>query len=137
MVQLCIAAGSKTAIDVEVTIVGEGLFRLDEEPLLFLAADNESEIGLFPRYGDTIFGERIDETTIRYLGVCERGQYNHYDFIVTEKLAESPRMAEFLNKVVHDGGHWERRMGGVLVLSLPKASLINPSDFMVKEDSGA
>lgn len=136
MARLCISAGSKTAIDVEVTVVGEGLFRLDEEPLLFLAADAARDMELFPRFGDIIFAERINSTTVPYLGISERGPYRHYDFLVTQQLSESPRLASFLAEVVQGGGRWERCMGGILVLSLPATSPLDPQDFIAKACGG-
>ena len=137
MIQLSIAIGSKTAFDVRVTVVGEGMFRLEEEPLLFLAADRAEEIELYPRYGDTVFAERIDSTTARYLGICERGHYKHHDFVLSEALARSSCLAEFLSKVVQDGGHWEQHMGGVFAIALPPSSSLDPDEFIAQARRGA
>ena len=136
MPTLSIEAG-KTVVDVEVTIVGEDLYRLEEEPALFFGAETDEEADSYPRFGDTIRATRIDSATVRYESVHERGPYLQYAFTLSHALSTSAKLDDLLALVVADGGHWERHMVGLLFVALPKTSSLNLSDAIARLSSGA
>ncbi len=46
--------------------------------------------------------------------------------MVPQLFVDSPQFEEFVAKVVAEGGTWERVMGGMLFVHLPKSSLFDP-----------
>lgn len=124
--QMSITVGSKSEIDVEVSVVGEGLFRLVEQPLLFLALSPDDEAEYMPRFGDVVFGAYTDQGVLVYRGVCERGPYRHFDCLLSEDRSESTKLADFLHQVVMEGGRWEQHMGGLFMISVPSSSKLDP-----------
>ena len=86
----------------------------------FEGAEDEDEIDSFPRYGDTMRVEAIDDTTVRFIAVHERGPYRHHDCILARSMVAQPLLKKFLAAVVEAGGHWERHCGGWLFVAVPE-----------------
>lgn len=124
--QMSISVGSKSEIEVEVTAFSEGLFRLAEQPLLFLAVSSDDEAEYLPRFGDIVFGTYADSGALIYRGIFERGPYRHHDYMLSREMAESSTLADFLRQVVLDGGRWEQHMGGLFMISIPTTSNLDP-----------
>lgn len=119
MPAICIVANDMTVYDVEVTPVGPDLYRLNEEPGLFFAADDEEDAASYPRYGDVIRATVVGDNTVRYESVYQRGSYQHYVYTISEAIGKSPDFSKLLEKIVRLGGHWERHMEGILLISIP------------------
>ena len=132
--QMSITVGSKSEIDVEVTAVSEGLFRLAEQPLLFLACSTDDEAEYLPRFGDVVFGEYSDGGVLIYKGIFERGPYRHFDYMLSFEMTHSSVLADFLKSVVMDGGRWEQHMGGLFMISIPKTSDLDPETLFPETD---
>jgi hypothetical protein len=119
MPAITIIADDMTLGDVEVTKVGPDLYRLDEEAMLFLVAESDADIDSYPRFGDVFRAVAVDEGTVRYEALHQRGAYRHYGYILSENRVNSGGFARFLEQIVLAGGRWERHMGGCLFVSLP------------------
>ncbi len=130
-IELTVIAGFMTLSGVLVTCVGSNLYRLDEEAELFVAAENDDEVDSYPRFGDIMVAETVDEQSIRYIALHERGPYKHFCFIITRDVEESEATAAFLALVSTEGGHWERGfMGGILYIAIPEGSSLEPSSSL-------
>lgn len=112
MVEKNIVAGSMTASGVQVTPLGHGLYRLEEEACLFLGAETDEEAENLPRYADVIRATEVDPETIRLEGVHERAPFKRYLFVVSEAQSRSDSFEGFLKQVAGMGGNWSLQMGG-------------------------
>jgi hypothetical protein len=92
--------------------LGPGLYRAEESSLL-----DESIL-----LGTVIAGETLSETEIRFLGVSQKSPYVTTECLIPKELAESPRLAKFLEQLSAGGGFWERKLGGIFFLHLPPES---------------
>jgi hypothetical protein len=126
-----------TAHSVLVSCVGPSLYRLEEEATLFLGAEDEEDADSFPRFGDIIFTEAVDAQTVRYISVYERSKFIQFCYVLPNKIIESKSVAAFLEKVVSEDGHWELQAGGVLFISLPAGSSLDPKAGIFGSASGA
>ena len=132
---MSIKAGCITISKVQVSELSEGTFLLEAEPALFFGAESDEEAESFPRFGDTFQAEKVDAGTLRYLNVQSRGPYRHYEFTLPATLASSAALNDFLDSVAAEGGHWVHLMGGVLLLAVPKDSLIDPRAALLLNSS--
>ncbi len=132
MVTKTISVSAMTAEAVEVTEVGPNLYRLDEEAALFLGAGDDEDVDDFPRYGDVFYATPTPDGKLRLESIHQRAPLRRYTFSVTEHIAASTQLAGLLKRVTDEGGHWERHMGGIVFISLPTASTMNPLAEMQK-----
>jgi hypothetical protein len=109
------------------TQVGDGLYRIDEELGLSMAAVDEEEASLFPQYGDTIAAHIDKDGTLIFDRVHERGQYQRLVYVLDATTIRSPGVVELLKEISRVGGCWGTMMGGVLSVSIPNSSEINLS----------
>ena len=114
---------------VEVTRLGENRFRL-EQSRLFAEEDD-------PAFGDVIEVAPLEDASrfgpwpreapcFRLLRVLERAPYNHFMWVVSPQVAESVELNLFGDAVLAAGGICDRVAGGVLMVSLPKGSPLDP-----------
>ncbi|CAN5894561.1 hypothetical protein BH11PSE8_BH11PSE8_39440 [soil metagenome] len=129
--ELDVIAGCMTSSGIHLTRVGPNLYRLDEEAALCLGADDDDDddddADSYPRFGDVMLVEHVDDRTVRYIAVHERGPYRQFCFTVTPAFAESKAATAFLSSVTAAGGHWECHMGGLLFIAVPEGSDLEPS----------
>ena len=77
---------------------------------------------------DVIETEPIDDNTIRFVRVAERGNWRVYCFGLSKRLIESDSLRSFLEQCETRKIHWERILGGLLFLSVPPDMDYDPSD---------
>ena len=102
---------------VAVTPLGEGRYRLEETPLLYV-----EDVYL----GDEIETERGADGTLRLRGVVRRSGLRTYSWMLSRSLAASPAMAEFRDAVIAAGGRWEQTFGGSFMAHLPADCRFDP-----------
>lgn len=129
MTTITIDVGNKCGVDLQVTHVGKNLYRVDEEAALFLGAESDEEAESFPRYGDIIQVARIDADLFKFERVFERS-FIHHIFMIPRKDISSPIFKKVLESIADNGGYWERHMGGVLLVSMPKTSKYLPAEAL-------
>jgi hypothetical protein len=127
MATLSIKFGRVTANSVEGTQIAEGLYRLEQEASWWLAADSVEETESYPSYGDIFRAVALGPAAIECERVHERAPLKHHSFIVPASLVSSPAFEKSLGAVDRAGGHWERVMGGILLVSIPSESDFDPS----------
>lgn len=115
-----------TFSNVSVTIIGDGLYRLDEDTYSFLAADTEDELDALPRYGDIVRLMPEEDGTVVFESVYQRASMKRYELMISERMTESPALDAILETVTRMDGHWERQMGGLLLISLPEDCTFDP-----------
>lgn len=127
MESVTLTIADMVAYPTRVTCVGPNLYRLDEEANFFLFAGSDEEADALPRFGDT-FRARVQEPgTLHYECLHERGAYRHYEFMLNGKLAESSELDALMVKWEERGAHWERHMVGMLFVSVPSNSDLDPA----------
>jgi len=129
---ITIDIGCKTGIDIEVTPLGGGLYRLDDEPALFLCADDDEDADSYPRYGDIMRLALNHDGILCYEGVETRGPFKHYEIGIPKGLYASERFLTNLKSITAHGGYWEIHMRGILLLSIPDDSTWDPFDALAK-----
>ena len=78
-------------------------------------------------FGDTIEVEP-HENEFLFKEVVGRSRYRTFEFLLSEKVAESTQLQQFVDQLVERGGHWERLMSGWLLIHLPEDSDYDPSN---------
>jgi hypothetical protein len=74
-----------------------------------------------PTMGDIIEADSLPDGRLRFRRIVKRAGFQRLEFLIHREVAESERLARFLDKVISLGGNWERNFGGWLVLFLPKS----------------
>ena len=98
--------------ELSLTPLGSGTYRLEESALI------HDPINL----GDIIAAESISEDEIEFVGVSEKSPYETLRWLIAKNLTESEGLPRFLERVVEAGGLWERALGGLLILHIPRPS---------------
>jgi len=96
--------------------LGSGYYRAEESSLL-----NDS-INL----GDEITAKIIHEGEISFLHVSHKSPYVTLRWLISETATKSEGLDRFLEQVNGAGGLWERALGGLLILHLPRESAFDP-----------
>jgi Domain of unknown function (DUF4265) len=110
-----ITFGDITNDDLLVSSLGENRYRLEESPLL-----TESAF-----YGDIIEAERQADGSLLFTQVLERSGMKNYDYILPRSIFESDEFEKLLERIDEAGGHWTQAFSGVLLVSLPKESVLD------------
>jgi hypothetical protein len=92
------------------TSLGDGLYRLE---LSRLCASH-------PTMGDVIEADSLPDGTLKFRRIVKSAGFQRLEFLINRELAESERLALFLETIIGMGGQCERNFGGWLVLFLPK-----------------
>jgi len=108
MIQVYIEQGLTESLSL--TALGDGRYRA-EVSSIFSGINR----------GDVIEAEPSTDGGIRLVKVIEQSPMVTLRWLVPEGIAESDELGQFLEKVVAVGGCWERALGGLLILHLPKA----------------
>jgi len=111
-----ITFGDVTIDDLRLSCLGENRYRLEEAPVL---ADS-----VF--YGDIIEAERQSDGSLTFLKVVEPSGMRHYDYLLSRTVFESKGFEALLLKIKAAGGYWTQAFGGLLLVSLPPESELNP-----------
>lgn len=111
-----------------VTPLGGGRYRLDLDPICWMVAGTDDELGELPRFGDTIEAHPLKSGALRFVKVVERAKLKRFDRVVSREVAESAGLAEILSKIESEGGHWERVFGGILIAYVPEVSPYDPTE---------
>jgi len=98
--------------ELSLTPLASGTYRLEESALI------HDPINL----GDIIAAESISEDEIEFVGVPQKSPYETLRWLIAKNLTESEGLPRFLERVVEAGGLWERALGGLLILHIPRAS---------------
>jgi hypothetical protein len=94
------------------TPLGDRLYRLELSRLC----------ALHPTMGDVIEADSLPDGTLRFRRIVKSAGFQRLEFVVNREVAESERLARFLDNVISMGGNWERNFGGWLVLFLPESA---------------
>lgn len=100
---------------VRVSRAGEGLWRLEEDPLLTEEC----------RLGDLIAAAEGADGELVLQRVVEKGPWRTMVFTLSKEIAESPRLGELLEQLYAEGGQWDRVFGGMLYVHLPRGRRLN------------
>jgi hypothetical protein len=111
-----------------VTPLGNGRYRLEEDPLSCFMADSPRDLRKLPNYGDVFEAEAIAARALRFVKVVERARLKRFQFPVSRDFVESPELNTILSKVESLNGYWERVFGGILIIYLPEDSDYDPSE---------
>ena len=106
-----------------VTPLGAGMYRLEETE--FMAELNHHDI---------IQAEDLGSSRLRYVGVIQRSELTVNSGIFSPDFLESAELVSALNWLTERGGYWQREMGGILLLSIPKDA---ETDFDARWDRAA
>ena len=106
----------EVTVDLAVTRVGKGLYRLDNVPFFVEAAG----------FGDVIEADRLVNGVLRFRRVVEKSKWKIYDYIMSQEGIASPAVKRVMERVTEVGGHWENVFGGCLVICLPSDCDYNP-----------
>jgi len=110
-------------INTTMTMVGQGLYRLDTVPLMVESAG----------FRDVIEAEALPAGGLKFLRVARKSDWRIYDFVLNKATTESPKLQELLDRVTDQGGHWERSFGGCLFICLPPDVVWNPTPEVMGE----
>lgn len=127
-----VVIGTSTAYDVDVTCVCEDRYRLEEEDCLCLCADSLEEAARLPQFGDVMLAQRVDAKTVRFVWTYERAPYRRFSYVLSQEAIEAQSTRALLLDVVSVGGRWELHAGGVLLISVPGGSALNPGVALVQ-----
>lgn len=133
--QLLTRSGDTTPV--EMTLVGPGLYRLDEEATAFFALETDEECESCPVYGDTIRAIHLGSQALQYVELHQRGNYVRSILGISKKVSQTPALGSFLRSIEAAGGYWEIQMKGMLYISLPPNSNIDPWLELGKLEDGA
>jgi hypothetical protein len=97
------------------TSLGDGLYRLELSRLF----------ASHPTMGDIIECESLPDGALKFRRIVKSADFQRLEFVVDREVAESERLAIFLDTVIGMGGNWERNFGGWLVLFLPPSASRN------------
>jgi hypothetical protein len=75
-----------------------------------------------PTMGDIIECDSLPGGRLKFRRIVKRAGFQRLEFLIHREVAESERLARFLDKVISMGGNWERNFGGWLVLFLPESA---------------
>lgn len=100
-----------------VTVVGDGLLRLESVPLLVEGV----------LFGDTIRVTRLAPTEYRFEGIAVSGGWKQYSFLIPGVGAAQ----DFISEIDRRGAHWELVFGGMFTVCVPP----HLSDWDVEADA--
>ena len=72
------------------------------------------------RYCDVIEIEPTLQRAALFKRIVKRSDFKVFDFIISQKIAESQELETLLLRVLQAGGNWERFFGGIFLVHLPK-----------------
>jgi hypothetical protein len=72
--------------------------------------------------GDIIEADPLPDGALKFRKIVKSAGFQRLEFLIHREIAESDRLARFLDKVLAMGGNWERNFGGWLVLFLPTST---------------
>ena len=106
--EIVYADGSSEGL--RVSSIAPGRYRLEESSLL----------------GEAVFGDVIEATMtpdgrLQFKGVAAPSEMSTVRFILTRRQINAPGLQPLLDHVMALGGNWERALGGVLFVHLPKS----------------
>jgi hypothetical protein len=81
-------------------------------------------------YGDLIELDRGSDGTYSFVRVIEPSAFRRSDFLIPQRLVDSPRLQTLLDAVCAQGGEWIRVFGGVLAIYLPPTSTLDPGQVL-------
>jgi hypothetical protein len=104
-----------------VTMVAEGLYRVDSVPVMIESV----------KFRDVIEADDVDGKVLRFCRVVEKSDWRVFDFLLAREAIESEKISTVLRRVEQIGGHWERVFGGCLFICLPPEVAWNPTADVV------
>ena len=106
-----------TVSGIEVSQIADNRIRLNEAPMLI------ESVGIF----DLIEVEPIDDTTVKFVKVCEPANWTVYTWAIPQNIAESQKLTDSLLRIEKRGGHWDRVFGGLLNVYISPDSAYDPT----------
>jgi hypothetical protein len=108
------------------TPLASGTYRLEESPLL------HDSINL----GDVIAAQLIGDEAVRFVSILQKSSYSTLRWLISKSVVDSEGLSKFLDNVTAAGGLWERAIGGLLILHIPRSSAFNAeSEFKLHTGS--
>ena len=104
----------------ELEPLGEGLYRAVVVPAVLEA----EHFG----YMDALALREAPDGVYELVGVSERGGWHRFDFVISEEVAKSGKLAAVLSRVWNAGGIWVRDFGGCLSILFPPGSGWDPTE---------
>jgi len=96
--------GLETAV--QVLCVGDGLYRLCEQPFLSESA----------RYGDLIRAKVIDDERLEFQGIVEPSHLTMANYLLSPSFIATDEMRRVLDEIMETKGFWQQDFGGCLAV---------------------
>ena len=93
-----------------VSSVGPNLYRLEESSMLGEAV-----------FGDVIEAELTQDGSLRFKCVAAPSDMTTVNCLLTPEQMNAPGLQLLLDRIMSLGGNWERALGGLLMIHLPKS----------------
>ncbi|GEM_PF-385928 len=106
---------------VTLTKVGPALYRLDSVPLMVESV----------KFRDIVEADDMDGKKLRFRRVVQESNWRVFDFLLSKEDRDSEKIDRVLRRVERIGGHWERVLGGYLLICLPPEVDWNPTADVV------
>jgi hypothetical protein len=107
------------SVSVPITQVDENLYRLEAVPFLVEGAG----------YRDVVEAEPAGERKLRARRVVERSGRRTSDFILPPWKIDGEWGQALLRRLGELGGHWERVLGGLLLVCIPPGLDLDPTEW--------
>ena len=107
------------SINVPIARVGENLYRLEAVPVLVEGAG----------FRDVVEAEPVGDGKLRVRRVAERSGWRTFDFILPPWKIDGEWGQALLGRLEELGGHWERVLGGLLLVCIPPGVDLDPTEW--------
>lgn len=66
-----------------------------------------------------------DEGIYYYQETVQKSPFKRYAWLLSKEAVHSPELAAYKQRILKSGGKWEQIFGGLLVIHIPKDTMIN------------
>jgi hypothetical protein len=108
------------SVSVPITKVGQDLYRLEAVPVFVEGAG----------FRDIVEAEHVGEGKLRVRRVAERSGWRMYYFLVPPWKIDGEAGQALLPRLEELGGHWERVLGGLLLVCIPPGLDLDPTEWV-------
>ena len=128
--RVALIVGRQSLYPVNVTPVGERLFRLEQNVFAVDWSEAGTDQKARPRYGDTIVARQVGRTTISYVSVHARGPYRHREYLARSDPSASHGLQSLFAQIRAEGGHVDVYMKNWVHVALPESSTFDPKSAL-------
>jgi len=100
----------------QVVPLGSDRYRLEATPI---SSESVS-------FGDIIEAGKDSDGYLLFRSLITKSELQSFQWLLSAAVVESPQFAAFCDRIMSEGGMWERVLGGLVFVHLPSSYALDP-----------